>query len=248
MRPALGNPRDAVVAVEGVPQGPHPLLCTALSVRAVLCAHVVGYSVASTLPSEPRRAEGSDRTVPGGTPMKRLTMSLDDDLAEAFEALVRERGYQNRSEAFRDLLRRGLGEMRRLEQPSGPCVAALSYLYNHHERQLALRLTDAQHKHHEITISALHAHLDHDHCIETVLLKGPTDEVQAFAQSVIAQPGVSHGHLHLVPVSLRHAHGHDHVEPAAHAQPSPRMQRRNTSGQKGLKPPAGRAGRARPRR
>lgn len=146
--------------------------------------------------------------------MKRLTMSLDDDLADAFEALVRERGYENRSEAFRDLLRGGLGESRRVEHPKGPCVATLSYLYNHHERQLAARLTDAQHGHHEMTVSSMHAHLDHDHCIETVILRGRTDQVQDFAQSMIAQPGVSHGHLHLVPVALHHAHGHDHLVPA----------------------------------
>ncbi len=146
--------------------------------------------------------------------MRRLTMSLDDNLADAFEALVRERGYENRSEAFRDLLRHDLGEVRRAERPDGPCIATLSYLYNHHQRQLAMRLTDLQHEHHELTIATTHAHLDHDHCIETVILRGRTDKVQAFAQTVIAQPGVSHGQLHLVPVALRHAHGHDHLEPA----------------------------------
>lgn len=144
--------------------------------------------------------------------MKRLTMSLDDGLADAFEALVHERGYQNRSEAFRDLLRHDLGELRRAEQPDGPCIAVLSYLYNHHQRQLAMRLTDMQHEHHELTVSTTHAHLDHDQCIETVILRGRTDRVQAFAQAVIAQPGVSHGQLHLVPMVLRHAHGHDHFE------------------------------------
>jgi len=146
--------------------------------------------------------------------MRRLTMSLDDDLADAFERLVREGGYENRSEAFRDLLRNGLGEVRRHRRPEGPCVAALTYLYNHHERQLARRLTDAQHAHHELTISSIHAHLDHDHCIETVLLRGRTDKVQAFANSVTAQPGVRHGNLHLVPVATHYAHGHDHIAPS----------------------------------
>ena len=150
--------------------------------------------------------------------MKRLTMSLDDKLADAFEAIVKERGYENRSEAFRDLLRHDLGEVRRAALPGGPCVATLSFLYNHHQRQLASRLADMQHEHHELTISTTHAHLDHDLCIETVILRGRTDLVQAFAQAVIAQPGISHGHLHLVPVALRHAHGHDHLEPAT-AQP-----------------------------
>ena len=60
--------------------------------------------------------------------MKRLTMSLDDELADAFDALVRERGYENRSEAFRDLLRADLGEQRRRALPDGPCIATLSYL------------------------------------------------------------------------------------------------------------------------
>jgi CopG family nickel-responsive transcriptional regulator len=145
--------------------------------------------------------------------MKRLTMSLDDELADAFEALVRERGYENRSEAFRDLLRRDLGEARGRENPRGPCVATLSYLYNHHERQLALRLADMQHAHHRLTVSTLHAHLSRDDCIETLILRGRTDRVRAFAQSLIAQPGVSHGQLHLVPLSSRAVHGHGH-EPA----------------------------------
>lgn len=145
--------------------------------------------------------------------MKRLTMSLDDNLADAFDALVHARGYENRSEAFRDLLRNDLGRKRQVEQPDGPCVATLSYLYNHHQRQLANRLADMQHEHHDITVSTTHAHLDHDHCIETVILRGRTDAVQAFAQAVIAQPGVSHGQLHLVPMTARHAHGHDHLVP-----------------------------------
>jgi len=154
--------------------------------------------------------------------MRRLTMSLDDDLADAFEALVRERGYENRSEAFRDLLRHDLGEARRAEHPEGPCIATLSYLYNHHERRLALRLTDMQHAHHELTVSATHAHLSHALCIETVILRGRTDEVRAFAEAVIAQPGVHHGQLQLIPLALRRAHGHDHLEPATARRRAPR--------------------------
>jgi CopG family nickel-responsive transcriptional regulator len=149
--------------------------------------------------------------------MKRLTMSLDDELADAFEALVRARGYENRSEAFRDLLRQDLGNTRVDERPDEPCVATLSYVYNHHQRQLALRLTDLQHDHHELTVATTHAHLDHDHCIETVILRGRTAAVRRFAQAVITQPGVSHGNLHLVPMAVRHAHGHEHLEPATAA-------------------------------
>ncbi|RTL44222.1 MAG: nickel-responsive transcriptional regulator NikR [Burkholderiales bacterium] len=147
--------------------------------------------------------------------MKRLTMSLDDDLAEAFEALVRSRGYENRSEAFRDLLRQDLSNVRLRDRPDEPCVATLSYVYNHHQRQLASRLADFQHEHHDLTVSTMHVHLDHDTCLETVILRGKTQEVQAFADAVVAQPGVSHGELHVVPMAVHHAHGHDHLAPAA---------------------------------
>jgi len=146
--------------------------------------------------------------------MKRLTISIDDHLADAFDALVSARGYENRSEAFRDLLRHDLGEVQMRDEPAGACVATLSYLYNHHQRQLAMRLTDLQHEHHELTVATTHAHLDHDHCIETVILKGPGDQVRAFAQSVIAQPGVSHGQLHVVPMAVRRGHGHEHLQPS----------------------------------
>jgi CopG family nickel-responsive transcriptional regulator len=159
--------------------------------------------------------------------MKRLTMSLDDGLADAFEAIVRERGYQNRSEAFRDLLRQDLGNVRLARWPKGPCVATLSYVYNHHQRQLASRLNELQHDHHELTVSTMHAHLDHEFCIETVILRGQSDAVQAFAQSVIAQPGVSHGQLHLIPAAARRRHGHEHLEPAtAAARATPARARR----------------------
>ncbi len=160
--------------------------------------------------------------------MKRLTMSLDDHLAEAFDAIVHERAYANRSEAFRDLLREHIGAQRRSRLPKGPCVGTLSYVYDHHQRQLAMRLTDMQHEHHELTISTTHAHLDHDHCIEVVILRGPTDLVQAFADAVMAQPGVSHGQLHLVPMAAQHAHGHEHLHPATQqVAPRPAPARRN---------------------
>ncbi|MBS1207873.1 MAG: nickel responsive regulator [Proteobacteria bacterium] len=132
--------------------------------------------------------------------MQRLTISLDDDLAEAFEALMRRKGYANRSEAIRDLLRRELGETSLAEGPVQQCVAVLSYVYDHHERQLASRLTDIQHEHHDLTVSTMHAHLDHANCVEAVFLRGATGKVMDFAESVKAQTGVRHGHAHVVPV------------------------------------------------
>ncbi|MFT3735583.1 MAG: nickel-responsive transcriptional regulator NikR [Rhodocyclaceae bacterium] len=132
--------------------------------------------------------------------MQRLTISLDDELAEAFEALMQRKGYANRSEAVRDLLRRELGETSLAAGTARQCVAVLSYVYDHHERKLASRLMDLQHDHHNLTVSTMHAHLDHDTCVETVFLRGPTARVMAFAEGVKAETGVRHGNVHVIPV------------------------------------------------
>jgi CopG family nickel-responsive transcriptional regulator len=148
--------------------------------------------------------------------MRRITISLDDALADTFDRLVEEKGYVNRSEAFRDLLRGALGEERLQEGVAKYCVGALSYVYNHHERQLSRRLTSMQHDHHDITISAMHAHLDHDNCIETVILRGPTHAVTQFAQAVMAQNGVRHGNFYPVPIDTQASgskHRHVHARP-----------------------------------
>ena len=134
--------------------------------------------------------------------MQRLTISIDDDLAADFEALAQARGYASRSEAIRDLVRRELGQETVLARPDAPCVATLTYTYDHHERTLAARIVDMQHEHHDLTVSTMHAHLSHDLCVETTILRGAADEVQAFAQSLLAQRGVRHGHLHLVPIEV----------------------------------------------
>lgn len=147
--------------------------------------------------------------------MQRFTISLDDALAAAFDRLIAERGYDNRSEAVRDLLRQRLHGEHAAEAPDAACVACLSYVYNHHERELAGRLVDLQHQHHDLTLSTMHAHLDHDHCVETVLLRGPAASVRRFADAVIAERGVHHGQLNLVLTAATGAahHHHHHDKP-----------------------------------
>ena len=148
--------------------------------------------------------------------MKRITISVDDELAQQFERWVAREGYENRSEAFRDLVRDKLGEARLLEGTAPNCVATVSYVYNHHERHLAGRLMDEQHRHHDLMLSAMHAHLDHDNCVETLILRGPTERVTAFARSVIAEKGVRHGQINVVPVRIGKQGGkvkHEHVHP-----------------------------------
>ncbi len=155
--------------------------------------------------------------------MERITISLDEALAREFDALIARRGYRNRSEAMRDLLREHLETARRGAE-SGYCVANLSYVYNHHERDLAERLTSLQHAHHDLTVATMHAHLDHDNCLESVILRGPTASVRAFADALIAERGVRHGQVNVVSVEIEnsaHAHGyrprgaamHQHLRP-----------------------------------
>jgi CopG family transcriptional regulator, nickel-responsive regulator len=152
--------------------------------------------------------------------MQRFTISLDDKLAEEFDRLIADHGYDNRSEAVRDLLRSRLDRVQETAQPQAACVACLSYVYNHHELDLAERLMALQHEHHELTVSSMHAHLDHEHCIETVILRGPAQQVRRFAERVIAERGVHHGELNLVVAEV--GPGHRHAGGARHVHLHPR--------------------------
>ena len=147
--------------------------------------------------------------------MRRLTISVDAALADTFDRWVAARGYENRSEAFRDLLRNELDKTRLQAGEARHCVGVLSYMYNHHERDLARRLANLHHEQHEVTVATQHAHLDHDNCIESVILRGPTAAVLAFAQAVIAEKGVRHGEFRPIPVRIgaEQHRSHQHVHP-----------------------------------
>lgn len=142
--------------------------------------------------------------------MERFTISLEESLAREFDALIAERAYSNRSEAIRDLIRRAIEDARQGKPPTGQCVANLSYVYDHHQRDLAERLTAIQHEHHDLTVATMHAHLDHASCLETAILRGPTAEVFRFANSITAESGVRHGSLNLVSLTPDSAHTHRH--------------------------------------
>ncbi len=146
--------------------------------------------------------------------MERFTISLNDDLAQEFDQWVGARGYNNRSEAIRDLIRKEI-ESERLDQAIHS-VATLSFVYNHHERNLAARITNHQHEAHDLVVSAMHVHLDHNDCLETLFLRGFTQQIRALAEKITAETGVRHGSLNLIPVKIvglqyaHHAHFHPH--------------------------------------
>lgn len=151
--------------------------------------------------------------------MERFTISLNAELAREFDELIHARGYQNRSEAMRDILRQHIEEHRLREQEASHCVANVSYVYSHHERELADRVIALQHHFHDLTIATMHVHLDHDQCMESLFLKGPIDRVRACADRLTAERGVRHGGMNLVPVDIRahsHAHGAGHAKEHGH--------------------------------
>lgn len=151
--------------------------------------------------------------------MERFTISMDDQLFEQFDAVSQAHGYDNRSEAIRDLIRDYLENARLQKDNKGFCIATLTYIYNHHERDLASQVTSAHHHHHDLTLSSMHVHMDHDNCLEVVILRGTIEDVRIFANRVIATNGVRHGKLHIVPIELsqeQHAHSavpHTHCSP-----------------------------------
>lgn len=146
--------------------------------------------------------------------MQRMTVSIPDDVAEAFESWSREKGYQNRSEAFRDLVREACAR-RAQDRAIGRGMGVLSYVYDHHERRLSERMTEHQHEAGELVHSVMHVHVTHDECLEAVFLKGEAADILTFAKSVLSQPGVKHGQFNFIPQGASpshhdHAHTHDH--------------------------------------
>ena len=146
---------------------------------------------------------------------ERFTVSLEAELARQFDEYMQRKGARNRSEAVRDLIRDALAREQLDKDPETECLGVLTYVYNHHERELSKRLTEAHHEHHDLTVTTLHMHLDHDNCLEAVLLKGPSTDVEAFGDSVMARPGIHHGRLHRIPTpgaaeehAQAHARGH----------------------------------------
>ena len=156
--------------------------------------------------------------------MQRVTVSLDDEVAQLFDDIIREQRYQSRSEAVRDLVRQAV-EARRLAGPGATyCVANLSYIYNDRIRALAQRLLDVQHANHDLVVSTTHVILDHSSSFETMILKGPVANVRGLADAIRAERGVRFGVINLVSVDPNDHHdAHDahHHHELNHVSPHP---------------------------
>jgi CopG family nickel-responsive transcriptional regulator len=143
--------------------------------------------------------------------MQRITITVDDELAAALDHVVTTSGYQNRSEAIRDLTRAGIAQRQEhSENDPQAAVAALVYVYDHLERGMAKRLTASFHQHHDLSVASMHVHLDHASCMEVAVLKGEMRDIHRFAAHVVAERGVRHGRIVTVPVEFEnqtHLHG-----------------------------------------
>lgn len=123
----------------------------------------------------------------------RFGVSMDPDLLERFDQLITRKGYKNRSEAIRDLMRDYL--VRQEWEEGQEIVGTVTLVYNHHIRELTDVLTNVQHDHSDKVLSTLHIHLDHANCLEVIAVRGKSEEVRALADKIIGTRGVKHGRL-----------------------------------------------------
>ena len=128
-------------------------------------------------------------------PLIRFGVSLPQTLIQRFDQLIKQKQYPNRSEAIRDLIRKMLIEEEIVQDQE--VIGVLHLLYDHHKRELSDRLTAIQHDHHDLIISSTHVHLDHDNCLEVILMKGRAGQIRTIADKLIAIKGVKNGQLYL---------------------------------------------------
>jgi CopG family nickel-responsive transcriptional regulator len=130
--------------------------------------------------------------------LTRISISLESALLSAFDADIAARGYATRSEAIRDLIRAHLireGPSTAKDGSTEQVVAVVMLVYDHHARELASRLIDKQHHHHNLVVSGLHVHLGERHCLEVSVLRGPLAEVRHLGEELLSTRGVLHGDI-----------------------------------------------------
>lgn len=126
--------------------------------------------------------------------LTRVSISLEEPLLDAFDKHIAGRGYANRSEAIRDLIRDRLVH-EQSGSATGEVVAVVTLVYDHHARELAAKLIDKQHHHHELVVSSLHVHLGERHCLEVTILRGLAKNVKLLGNDLLATRGVLHGEI-----------------------------------------------------
>ena len=123
----------------------------------------------------------------------RFGISLENELLDNFDNLIKRRKYSNRSEAIRDLIRQEL--LKRDLEEDREVAGAITFIYDHHQRNLLNKIIDVQHDYQDIIQSSQHVHLDHHNCLEIIAGKGNSKEVNKLSDTLKALKGVMHGSL-----------------------------------------------------
>jgi CopG family nickel-responsive transcriptional regulator len=126
--------------------------------------------------------------------VERFGVSMSPRLLETFDALIEKRGYANRSEALRDIVRNYIVESH-WQTEDAEVMGAVTIVYDHHTRELSTALNRLQHDHHDEIVCATHVHIDHDNCLEVIVVRGTSRAVQSLADKLISTKGVKHGKL-----------------------------------------------------
>jgi CopG family nickel-responsive transcriptional regulator len=124
----------------------------------------------------------------------RFGVSIEHDLLKKFDKTIKKKGYTNRSEALRDIIRENL-IVETTEDPNSEAIGTLTMIYDHHAGNLTNRLLDLQHHHHKEILTTTHIHVDHDNCLEVLVLKGKTRNIQKLADNIKSLKGIKHGEL-----------------------------------------------------
>lgn len=131
----------------------------------------------------------------------RFGVSIDPDLLKKFDKLIKKKGYTNRSEAIRDIIRKNL-IAERSKDPQAEALGTLTLIYDHHAGNLTNKLLDIQHEHSKEILSTTHIHIDHHNCLEVLVLKGKTGKMQKLADIIKSLKGIKHGELVLTKTSF----------------------------------------------
>ncbi len=140
--------------------------------------------------------------------LSRIGIALDSDLLKRFDRFIGRRGYTNRSEAVRDLIRDRL-VTEQTAAPDSTVVGTVTLIYDHHSHGVTEKLTEVQHENHDLVVSTSHAHLDHESCLEVLIVHGKSARVAEFADRIIGLKGVQHGRLVMTVPSHPIEHTHD---------------------------------------
>lgn len=135
--------------------------------------------------------------------VERIGISLDKKLLTDFDKLIAKKGYKNRSEAIRDLIREQLSQDK-ASDPKATAIAAVCLVYDHHATKLMQKLTHLQHSHLLQTITSLHIHLDEHDCMEIIVLKGKVGEINNTAEKILSTKGVKLGRINLISTDRHH--------------------------------------------